>query len=208
MQFKPHEYQKKAIEFVVRQACAGLFLDPGLGKTAIMLQAFNILKEEKLARRMLVVAPLRPMYLTWPAEALKWDELRHLKVGLLHGPTKSSTLNNASVDVHVINPEGLPWLFKTLDNMGYDPSEYWDILCVDESTKFKHTDTERFKQLARPRDGKTAPQEAFGRRYILTGSPAPNGPAHRKFLPHNGRPGFRLLSACPSRSRRSSSRSS
>lgn len=164
MKFNPHEYQKKAIAFIIRQACAGLFLDPGLGKTAIMLAAFHLLKQQRMARRMLVVAPLRPMYLTWPAEAKKWDEFRKLHVGVLHGPTKSSVLNDERIDVHVINPEGLKWLFATVDK----PEEYWDILCVDESTRFKHTDTDRFK-LLRPQ------LEKFSRRYILTGSPAPNG---------------------------------
>jgi SNF2 family DNA or RNA helicase len=164
MKFTPHDYQSRAIEFVIKNACAGLFLDPGLGKTVIMLAAFHLLRKEKMARRMLVITPLRPMYLTWPAEAAKWDALRGLKVGLLHGPTKSSVLNDESINVHVINPEGLQWLMATVD----DPSEYWDILCVDESTKFKHTDTQRFRLL------KPA-LEKFGRRYILTGSPAPNG---------------------------------
>jgi hypothetical protein len=31
MLFVPHEYQKKAIGFLIQQACGGLFLDPGLG---------------------------------------------------------------------------------------------------------------------------------------------------------------------------------
>lgn len=164
MNFTPHQYQQRAAAFGVENACAGFFLDPGLGKTVIMYMIFKILKDMKMARRMLVVTPLRPMYLTWPAEAAKWDQFRDLRVGVLHGPTKASTLNDDRIDVHVINPEGLQWLFKTVDN----PEEYWDILCVDESTKFKHTDTERFRVL------KPA-LERFGRRYILTGSPAPNG---------------------------------
>lgn len=164
MKWKPHDYQVKAMEFVVQQACAGLFLDPGLGKTSIMLGAFKVLREKRLVRRMLVITPLRPMYLTWPAEVRKWEEFSKLKVGVLHGPTKGSVLTDDSYDVHVINPEGLKWLSRTIDN----PADYWDVLCVDESTRFKHTDTERFRQL-KPM------LNSFKRRYILTGSPAPNG---------------------------------
>lgn len=164
MKFTPHEYQRRAIAFVIERACAGLFLDPGLGKTIIMLSAFNLLKKQKMVRKMLVVTPLRPMLLTWPAELAKWDHLKGLKMGILHGPLKGSVLNDPSIDVHVINPEGLKWLFKTVDN----PEDYWEILCVDESTRFKHTDTERFSKLK-------PVLEKFGRRYILTGSPAPNG---------------------------------
>lgn len=164
MKFKPHEYQQRAIAWIIERACAALFLDPGLGKTSIMLAAFHLLKKQKLVRKMLVIAPLRVMHSTWPAEARKWDEFKHLKIGILHGPTKSSVLFDESIDVHVINPEGLKWLFDRID----DPSELWQVLCVDESTKFKHTDTDRFK-LLKPH------LEKFGRRYILTGSPAPNG---------------------------------
>lgn len=164
MKFVPHPYQQRAIAWILERACAALFLRPGLGKTVIMFLAFDFLRKQKMARRMLVIAPLRPAQLTWPAEAKKWDETRHLKVGLLHGPCKSSVLNDESVDVHVINPEGLKWLMRTVDRV----EDYWDILCVDESTRFKHTDTEQFRLL------KPA-LEHFGRRYILTGSPAPNG---------------------------------
>lgn len=164
MKLKPHDYQKRAAAFGVAQACAGFFLDPGLGKTVIMYMIFKALKAMKMVRRMLVVTPLRPMYQTWPAEARKWDEFRDLKVGVLHGPLKGSVLNSDRYDIHVINPEGLKWLFGVVE----DPSEYWDILCIDESTKFKHTDTDRFRFI-RPM------LEKFGRRYILTGSPAPNG---------------------------------
>lgn len=164
MKLHLHAYQRRALAFVMGQACAGLLLDPGLGKTIIMLEAFKLLKARGMARKMLVITPLRPMYLTWPAEVAKWDEVRDLKAGVLHGPMKSATLNDPDVDVHVINPEGLKWLFATVEN----PEEYWDILCVDESTRFKHTDTDRFRFI-KPH------LEKFGRRYILTGSPAPNG---------------------------------
>ena len=168
MKLKPHKFQLKCAQFGVREACAGFFLDPGLGKTVIMYMIFSMLKKLKMVKRMLVVCPLRPMYLTWPAEAQKWGSFKNLKIGILHGPTKSSVLLDESIDVHVINPEGLKWLSKTLEGLDTDPSSIWDILCVDESTKFKHTNTDRFR-LLKPM------LEKFGRRYILTGSPAPNG---------------------------------
>lgn len=168
MKFRPHKFQRKCAEFGVANACAGFFLDPGLGKTAIMLMIFKALKAIRAAKRMLVVTPLRPMFLTWPAEGKKWDEFSKLKMGILWGPCKSATLNDHTVDIHVINPEGLKWLVKTLESMNLDPSDFWEILCVDESTKFKHADTERFR-LLKPM------LEKFRRRYILTGSPAPNG---------------------------------
>jgi len=157
----PHKYQEKAIEFLVSRSNAGLFLAPGLGKTSITLATFKILKKCGFADKMLIIAPLRPCYSVWPAEVKKWEQFTGLSVGILHGPHKMKVLNTKH-DIYVINPEGLRWLFTTLRaNMPFD------MLVVDESSKFKNTNTERFKTL-KPYLPK------FKRRVILTGSPAPN----------------------------------
>lgn len=161
--FKPHAYTKVAIKFCVAQACAGLLLSPGLGKTAIIYAVFKILKKMGFVSRMLVIAPLRPAQITWPAEQEKWSDFADLKVAVLHGPCKDLLLDS-DADVHVINPEGLLWLRDAMAKRDW----WWDMLAVDESTRFKHTNTQRFKIL-KPMLPK------FGRRYILTGSPAPNG---------------------------------
>jgi SNF2 family DNA or RNA helicase len=160
--WKPHQYQVNAVKFIISKACAGLLLDPGLGKTSIMLQAFKIMQAKGYVKKMLVVAPLRVALSTWPKEVAKWEAFSGLKLCVLHGMDKRVE-NVYQADVVVINPEGLGWLFHEIRN-------HWpfDVLCVDESTRFKHTRTKRFDILkqALPR---------FARRYILTGSPAPNG---------------------------------
>lgn len=160
--WRPHAYQRTAIRFCIAQACAGLFLDPGLGKTSIILAVFKILLTKGWARKMLVVTPLRPAQTTWPAEAHKWTEFEGLSLNVLHGADKLWS-NVFKADINVINPEGLPWLFSSVN--GTWP---WDILCVDESPQFKHVNTRRFHSI-KPH------LEKFARRYILTGSPAPNG---------------------------------
>lgn len=163
MKWKPHAYQKRCIQFGIENAAAGFLLDPGMGKTTIMLAIFKLLRAKGMVKRMLVVAPLRAAQSTWPREAAKWDEFAGLKVAVLHGAGKSARAA-LEADVCVINPEGLPWLFDEFAN-GTWP---WEIFVSDESTRFKHTNTARFKIL-RPHLGK------FRRRYILTGTPAPNG---------------------------------
>ena len=165
MNWKPHDYQLRAVKFMVGQAAGGLLLDPGLGKTSITMSAFKVLKAKRIVTKMLVIAPLRPALSTWPAEVRKWDEFRHLKLKVLHGSEKADDLFDPSVDIHVINPEGLPWLTRALAKVSGWP---WEMLVVDESTRFKHTRSLRFK-LLKP----MLPR--FRRRYILTGSPAPNG---------------------------------
>lgn len=159
--FTPHKYQEKAIEFLISRSNAGLFLAPGLGKTSITLASFKLLKKCGFAERALIIAPLRPCYSVWPNEVKKWEQFSGLSVGILHGPHKLKVLN-AKHDIYVINPEGLRWLFTTLRN-----NMPFDMLVVDESSKFKNTNTDRFKTL-KPYLGK------FKRRVILTGSPTPN----------------------------------
>lgn len=124
--FVPHAYQETAIQFLVENPHAGLFLAPGLGKTSITLAAFKVLRKVGFVKTMLVITPLRPCYSVWPNEVLKWDDFNGLSVGILHGPKKLKTLNTKH-DVFVINPEGLRWLFTTLrSNMPFD------MLVVDE----------------------------------------------------------------------------
>jgi SNF2 family DNA or RNA helicase len=160
--FTPHDYQLKAIRLLVSQGAAGLFLDPGLGKTVSVLSAFMILHKKKLAQKMLVVAPLRVASKTWPDEIRKWAHTEHLSFQLLHGPDKEERLREEA-DIYIINPEGLKWLFERKSH-----PQSFDTLCLDESSKFKDTQTQRFK-LLKPLLPK------FARRWILTGTPAPNG---------------------------------
>ena len=145
---------------LLAQPHAGLFADPGLGKTACMLAAFVALRKAHPKWKMLVIAPRHVAHNVWPAEVAKWSQFAHLRVVVLHG-TKKDKLLGEEADIYVINPEGLAWL----------STWRWawpEVLCVDESTKFKHPNTARFR-LLREYLGR------FKRRYILTGKPVPNG---------------------------------
>ena len=177
--WKPHAYQKRAVKWLLEHAAAALFLDPGLGKTSIALAAWKMLKAMDVASRALVVAPLRVAHEVWPAEAEKWIDFQGLTVAVLHGPHKAE-LFASDADVCVINPEGLEWLLgieKTKTQTGRTrvavdlrrwKSFGFDTLIVDELSKFKHIQTQRFKALKQV-------LPSFARRWGLTGSPAANG---------------------------------
>lgn len=164
MKYTPHEYQIIAIGEMVEKPSVGLLMDPGLGKTSCSLAAYLVLKTAELIRGALVVCPLRPMHATWPAEVAKWDDFQGLSIGILHGPKKEKTLQEDH-DIYLINPEGLKWLEVAAKKLKRFP---FNMLIVDESTRFKNTRSTRFRVL-RKMLGK------FKRRYILTGTPAPNG---------------------------------
>lgn len=162
--YVPHQYQFETIAKIVKNDTA-VFADPGLGKTSMVLTAFNILRNTTNIRRMLVIAPLRPCYAVWPDECKKWGFSENFKYHIMHGDTKYIDL---SADISIINPEGLKWFINELVEQFKDETFPFDMLVVDESTKFKNSSSKRFKLLKY-----ISPM--FKRRVALTGTPMPNG---------------------------------
>src|SRR4051812_29719022 len=107
--YTPHGYQRQAIRLMVKQACAGLLLEPGLGKTSITLAATSILGDKGYIRGVLVIAPLRAVYMVWPAEIAKWADFHGLSIGILHDDDKDEVFAQDH-HIYVMNPEGMPWL--------------------------------------------------------------------------------------------------
>jgi len=164
-----HKYQEKAISFLLGQGCGGLFLSPGLGKSPITLEVIAELLDKKKIRKTLIIAPLRVVYSTWPTEIKKWLDFEDLTYTILHGTQKDKNLEK-DVDIYLMNPDGLSWLIRTLDPTGKkkEIEHKFDMLVIDESSQFKHTNTARFKLLKKILND-------FRRKTILTGSPVANG---------------------------------
>lgn len=164
--WKPRSYQEQAVRLGVSQACAGFLLRPGMGKTTISYAIIKILKSKDLIKRTLVIAPLRVVYNVWPKQKNDWAEFADLRVKVLHGKHRLDNLHDLDADIYCINPEGLEWL-DTPENLAW-MRQHFDVLIVDESTKFKNTGTQRFKRVRKF-------IQHFKRRYILTGTFTPNG---------------------------------
>ena len=175
MLFKPHSYQKEAIQFLYDNPNSAIFADPGLGKTAIALSLISQLKEEIPKYRCLIVAPLTVCYNVWPNEIAKWKQFRHLDYGILHSEwmediacpysEQLDVLCDTDLDVYLINPESLKWLFANLSNW-YSRFPFHQLI-IDESTRFKNWKAKRSSLLR-----KYLPR--FKRRNIMTGTPIPN----------------------------------
>ena len=144
-----------------------LLLDPGLGKTSILLAILSKLIKLNKSKGALIIAPKFPCTLTWPDEIKTWSNFRHLKYTILQGvnPKLNAT---RKVDIYLINPERIQWLFNVA--LKYIPPEHWpfDTLIVDESAKFKHASSARTKVLLKN-------VKHFTRRYIANGTPTGNG---------------------------------
>ena len=163
----PRDYQERAVGLAISQACLGLLLSPGRGKTTIIYCALSILLSKRLIKKTLVIAPLRVCYNVWPVQCKSWAEFAHLRVTIVHGKDKEKNLYDPNYDIYCINPEGLAWLCDDPKRLAHLRANF-DVLVVDESVKFKNTGTQRFKLLRKF-------VKNFKRRYILTGTFTPNG---------------------------------
>jgi SNF2 family DNA or RNA helicase len=136
-----------------------------MGKTVTTLTALETFKRAGIGPA-LVVAPLRVCYEVWCQEAARWDHTQGLRFSLLHGTLEQrNAAARQDADVYLLNYDGLKWL----DEQGWR----WlarkpQVLVCDESTSLKSHRSRRFQLLR-----KMLPR--FRRRYILTGTPAPNG---------------------------------
>lgn len=168
MKFTPHAYQQHAIRWIIDHPEAGLFLEMGLGKTAITLTAIQELMYDRFeVNKVLVIAPLRVAATVWDTESAKWDHLGMLRVVKVLG-TKEQRLAALAqdADIYVINRENVSWLESHFRQV----KRKWpfDMVVIDELSSFKAASSERFKALRRVRP-------AIKRLVGLTGTPAPNG---------------------------------
>ena len=165
MEFKPHEYQKYAIEYIKTHPVAAILLGCGLGKTSIALTAIDdMLHDSFEIRKVLVVAPIRVCTSSWPDEVRKWDHLSDLRISVAVGSRqerRAALLANA--DVYIINRENLQWL---VDESGL-PFDY-DMCVLDELSSFKNWQSKRFRAFMKVRP-------KLKRVVGMTGTPSSNG---------------------------------
>lgn len=165
MKFIPHDYQTRAMEFILDHPKAGVFLDMGLGKTVITLTAIDtLLNELFLISRVLVIAPKRVAEDTWTREHAKWDHLKHLRISrVLGSPGQRRQALQQDADIYVIGRDNVIWL------VDYCQSAWpFDMVIIDELSSFKNPQAKRFRALR-----KVIPK--VSRIVGLTGTPSANG---------------------------------
>lgn len=163
--FIPHLYQQYCIDRICTDPAIGLFLDCGLGKTAITLSAIKRLKYEMwCVKKVLIIAPKKVAESTWNSEAAKWKDLNCLRlVHALGSAAQRKAALQEQADVYLINRENTQWL---VDYYGRD----WpfDMVVIDESSSFKNHRAKRFRALKLVRS-------RINRIVELTGTPNPRG---------------------------------
>ncbi|ARP49631.1 DEAD/DEAH box helicase [Ruminococcaceae bacterium CPB6] len=165
MKYSPHDYQKYAADFIVKNPISAILLDMGMGKSVITLTAiYELMYELFEVQKVLIIAPLRVAKNTWSAEIEKWDHLKGLTYSVAVGtPAERMAALKAEADITIINRENVSWL---IDESGVPWS--WDMVVIDELSSFKNHKAKRFRSLmkARPK---------VKRIVGLTGTPSSNG---------------------------------
>ena len=165
MRYKPHDYQKYAINFIKEHPIAAILLDMGMGKTSIVLAALNDLIFDSFeVSKVLIIAPLRVAKHTWPTEIQKWDQLKGLRYSIVVGTAaERRRALMVDADIYIINRENIPWLIEKSGQ----PFDY-DMVVIDELSSFKNWQAKRFRALMKVRP--------MVKRIVgLTGKPSSNG---------------------------------
>lgn len=148
------DYQSLLVEKIIANQSYGLFLPCGSGKTLTTLESIKRLKAADRIDSALIIAPLGVIDNdVWQNEVKKfgYDFTFHLV-------TKDDTGN---ADIYMLNPEKL---------LSIKRLPFFDMLIIDESTKFKNHGSQRFKMLKA-----LLKNHNICRRLILSGTPAPKG---------------------------------
>lgn len=174
----PHNYQLKAIPWLMDRPRCALWSPMGSGKTSIILTAISALRLTGQTRYTLVLGPLRVARSVWLEQALHWSHLRDLRISPIIGneTQRINALRREGANVWTINYENVPWLIEKLKNQPWP----FDTVIADESVKLKGYRITQGGQRARALstiafdDLKRATKGAA--RWInASGLPAPNG---------------------------------
>ena len=161
--FIPHNYQAYCRDRIIDTPNIGLFLEMGLGKTAITLDAVKRLKYHYLQIvKTLIIAPKKVAESTWHTEGAQWLEFSELRFSFVMG-TQAERIAalNTPADIYLINRENTQWLVEY-----YKHKWPFDMVVLDESSSFKNHQAKRFKALKLVRS-------RINRMVLLTGTPSP-----------------------------------
>lgn len=172
----PRSEQLRGVKLICENGGGRLFLPPGKGKTSTVLKAYQILKSAGVVDCMVVLAPLRVIMTSWPQEIKRWTFTEGMTTALIHGG-KAARLQamKQEADIYLMNVEGLlstEWRLNERTRAANPIAKSFlhgkkPMLVVDESTRFKSSDSQRFKTIKKYLN-------QFEARVIMTGTPKPN----------------------------------
>jgi len=160
--------QLRVIEELKSSTGLQLVMAMGGGKSVSTLTAIVDLLAARTIRAAIIIAPVRVALTTWPNEIANWEHTAHLDAVALAGtPERRLKLLQEKHDIYICSIDSLVWLIDALRKFAKDDPR-WDMLVIDELSRFKSPRGERAKKLNRF-------VARFGCVVGLTGTPRPNG---------------------------------
>lgn len=161
--------QQAALDIIKDKRQYGIFFDMGVGKTALMLSLIEYLAFDKLeVANILIVAPasVANKLTVWQDEIKKWDNFEYFDYHDLSGTKQKriEKVENNKNSITIMSDALVTWWKEEYGNF-----DMFDMIIVDESSRFKSAKAKRFKALAKMIDLKKH------RVYLLSGTPVPNG---------------------------------
>jgi SNF2 family DNA or RNA helicase len=160
---QPFEAQRLSAAMLSMEKRAYVLNGMGTGKTRTVLWAYDWLRTENEVDRMLVVAPLSTLNLTWMREV--FATIPHRRAVVLYGSReKRLRMLDTEADIYIINHDGVKTIMPELISR-----RDINLIVLDELAQYRNGTADRFKQMRRILETK---ERAWG----LTGSPTPNEP--------------------------------
>lgn len=187
------------LEWLKSRDRSALFCSPGLGKTAVTLDAISERIASGESRAALIVSPLRVTTVTWPNQIAHWNLSKWMKVAHLRTPEGWDRWKRGDFDVALINPEQLPTIERRIKCRTCKGDLIESLDCEDcedgyrtlatkgavdkmfKGTRQSHVDTLVIDELSLAKDANSKRFRAlwpwldrFQYRIGLTGTPVPN----------------------------------
>lgn len=164
------EAQQTAFERCKDEKRFGIFFDMNVGKTATMLALIDYLVFETLEiDRILIVAPPSVINKSkvWQKEIMKWKNFNFFDFIELNGTPEERIKKheNNKNTIALMSDALITWY-----EAEYGDFSDFDMIIIDESSRFKSHTSKKFKSMARMINKNQ-------RIYLLSGTPMPNGHA-------------------------------
>jgi SNF2 family DNA or RNA helicase len=162
---KPFMVQRKTCALLSTSPHAYCLNDMGTGKTKAALWAWDYLRGNGHAGKLLIVAPLSTLRFVWASEVL--GTIPHRKAVVLHHTDRAkrvARLTNSDAEIFIINPAGAKLIFNELMH-AYDI----DTLVIDELATYRNAGSDQSKVMQKL---------AARMRWVwgMTGAPIPTSP--------------------------------
>ncbi len=157
---KPFKHQSKSLKHAETTPRVFDCSDPGTGKTAVAIWAYERRLKRKQVRKALVLAPKSLLRSVWFNDFKKFAPAIRVVVSTA-GKHEENFYQDA--DVYVTNIDAVKWLAKKPKTFFKD----FDELIIDESSAYKHSNSQRSKAVAKI-------ASHFKYRRAMTGTPNSN----------------------------------